>query len=183
MNFQLIGFAGLAGSGKSTAAKALVDQRGFVRVSFASPLRAMLGALGLTLEQMSTGKNDPIDWLDGKTPRQLLQTLGTEWGRTLVHRDIWIRAASRHVAQLRNAGASGVVFDDVRFDNEAEMIQRAGGLVIRIHRDGLTAMGHASEAGVSDKFYDAVIFNEYAEDVFSAIVVKMVERFVDLKVA
>ena len=183
MNFTIIGFTGLAGSGKSTAANALVAHLGFTRLSFASPLRAMLTGLGLTAEQMSTGKNEPIEWLDGRTPRQLLQTLGTEWGRTLVHRDIWIRAAAQQIKIRKEAGAKGIVFDDCRFDNEALMIQRAGGLVIEIEREGLVAMGHVSEAGVSEHILDATIGNEWPEDVFGRVVVNLVNHYTSKKAA
>lgn len=49
---KVIGIAGLARSGKSTAAAHLVKNHGFVRVRFADPLKAMARALGLNEEEV-----------------------------------------------------------------------------------------------------------------------------------
>ncbi len=145
----LIGFTGRAGSGKSTAASVLVEQYGFTRMSFAQPLRKMLREIGLTEEDLTSGKSEPVDWLDGKTPRQLMQTLGTEWGRGMIHTNVWVTIAERKIAQLRADGVPGIVIDDVRFDNDADMIRRLGGVVIGVLRETGPVMRHASESGVS----------------------------------
>ena len=56
-----------------------------------------------------------------------------------------------------------VVFDDVRFDNEAEAILARGGRVFRLIRPTLGAVGgaegHASERGVSDHLITNEIVN------------------------
>lgn len=165
----VIGFTGLATAGKTTAAGALTA-RGWVRMSFADPIRQMLLALGLSREEMAGGKNVPVPWLGGKTPRELMQTLGTEWGRQMVAPDIWTRASMVRIEQLlRSDSAPGVVFDDVRFDNEARLIQEHGGLVVRIERAGLAPMAHASEAGVSPELVDLTVTNDVATtDAFAA---------------
>lgn len=141
----LIAFTGLAGSGKSTAAEHLVKRRGFERLRFAGPLKAMLAALGLTPEQIDgADKEKPCDLLCGKTPRQAMQWLGTEWGRNLIGSDLWIRAWQ---AALNKAGPD-VVVDDCRFPNEAVAIAGAGGLIVRVVRPGAGAgaAGHVSES-------------------------------------
>jgi len=92
---RLIGLTGPAGSGKDTVARLLCEQHGFVQMAFADPLRAMLKAgLGLTDEELHRRdlKEAPLEWL-GKSPRQLLQTLGTEWGRQHVHPHLWLELA------------------------------------------------------------------------------------------
>jgi len=92
---RLIGLTGPAGSGKDTVARLLCEQHGFVQIAFADPLRAMLKAgLGLTDEHFNNreDKEAPLEWL-GKSPRQLLQTLGTEWGRRQVHPHLWLELA------------------------------------------------------------------------------------------
>lgn len=160
MNLPLIGFTGPAGAGKSTAAKALVEILGFKRISFADPLRAMLMGIGLTTEDTTIRKNEPIAWLDGKTARQLLQTLGTEWGRQIVHPEIWIRHAEQRIDYFKTTRVPGIVFDDVRFDNEAQMIRDAGGFVIRIRRNVGELMTHASEKGVNPTLVHASIGND-----------------------
>src|SRR4051794_965130 len=54
----IIAFTGLAGSGKSTAAHHLVNRRGFQRVRFAGPLKAMMASLGLTHEQIEGAEKE-----------------------------------------------------------------------------------------------------------------------------
>jgi hypothetical protein len=141
----IIAFTGLAGAGKSTAALHLVKNRNFQRVRFAGPLKAMLAALGCNpIEIDGSSKEMPCDLLCGKTPRQAMQWLGTEWGRDLIGPDLWIRAW-QHAVSLVPAGVP-VVVDDCRFPNEAAAVLSAGGVLVRIERPGAgTASIHSSE--------------------------------------
>ncbi len=158
---RLIGLAGLAGSGKSTAAKCLVEQYRFERYRMAGPLKAMARSFGLTAQQIDGDQKEvPIEWLDGVTPRHIMQTLGTEWGRNLIHRDLWTRIAERnikvHLEAPKSDGifpGSDVVIDDIRFENEVEMIHRLGGKVYRIvgrPPSLFTVAQHISEAQAFD---------------------------------
>ena len=115
----LIGIAGRARAGKSTVAELLLRLGvGKYPYSFADPLRAMLKAgFGIDLDNAywQLRKEDPMPEYAGHSPRSLLQLLGTEWGRHLVHRDVWLTLAGR---ALRQRGP-GMVVCDVRFENEA----------------------------------------------------------------
>lgn len=146
----VIGLTGLAGAGKSTAADHLVTAHGFVRVKFAGPLKAMLTALGLTQDEIEgSSKELPCDLLCGRTPRQAMQWLGTDFGRNTIGPDLWVRAWTKAARDALEAGAPGIVADDVRFPNEAEAIRALGGYVLRIERTGAgsaSGSGHASEA-------------------------------------
>jgi Deoxynucleotide monophosphate kinase len=152
----LIGLAGRAGSGKTTVANYLSGRHGFLAYAFASPIKQALSAMcRLTDEQLEgEAKEETIDWL-GRSPRFLMQTLGTEWGRALVHRDIWLLLAERHLAGARERWAGyrrgkpfSMVLSDVRFENEAAWIRERGGIVAHVVRDSGRRSGHASEAGV-----------------------------------
>jgi hypothetical protein len=157
---MLIGMCGAAGSGKDTIA----DILGFDRVAFADPLYEMVAIVtGLTPAEMRDRetKEREIDWL-GHSPRQLLQTLGTEWGRDTISQTIWIDTAMRRVRGLLEQGRS-VVVTDVRFANEAAAIKAAGGVIWQVVRGqgsikGLAAR-HASEAGVDALLIDRVLGN------------------------
>ena len=118
----------------------------------------MLMALGLTAEDLTVNKSVPHALLGGRTPREAMQSLGTDWGRQLIDPELWLRAA-RHRAVLALDAGERVAFDDVRFDNEAEMIRRLGGVVIHVERPGMPciAPAHASEAGISPALVDATI--------------------------
>lgn len=160
---KLVGLTGRARSGKDSLAHFLVEQHGFKRVAFADPIRhAVAEITGLSVDELMDGpaKETPLDWLDGVTPRRMMQTLGTEWGRDTIHRDLWLRVAQRKIDAALAAGAPGVVVSDVRFDNEAYFVADQDGLVVEVIREGIAKVeGHASEAGVDPELIDAWVPN------------------------
>ena len=177
--FPVIGLCGLAGAGKSTVARHLAEQHGYMLVPFAKPLKAMARAFGLTLREMAGDlKEAPCETLCGKTPRQFMQWLGTEFGRDMIGQEIWVNAWKRGieqanidaVADLCDADARAlIVSDDVRFANEAAAVRALGGVVLRIQRPGAgsaSGAGHASEgfAGMPD----AIIHNNADEHALRA---------------
>ncbi len=143
---QVIGLTGYAGSGKTTAAKHLVETHGFVTVKFAGPLKAMMRALGLGEREIEGDlKEVSHRLLAGRTPRHAMQTLGTEWGRQQFGDDFWVNLAREVALDVIDQGGH-VVIDDVRFPNEAAAVRQMGGRVIRIHRPGVGPInGHASD--------------------------------------
>lgn len=147
MKRPVIGLAGLAGCGKSTVADHLIEKHGFARVKFAGPLKDMLRALGLSERHLEGDlKEKPCDLLCGKTPRQAMIWLGTEYGREMIGQDLWIRAWK--AACDRFEPGRPVVADDCRFPNEAEAVRSISpfSLVIRIQRSGGTVeVNHVSE--------------------------------------
>jgi hypothetical protein len=157
---MLLGLAGPKRSGKSTVAAHLRERFGFVEDSFAAPLRQFVASiLGLTLTELEAAKEWPVPWLGDVTPRSMMQTVGTEWGRQMVHPDLWIRSAMRRAEGARGRGAP-LVFSDVRFENEALAIQQAGGRVIRMTGRGELGDGHASEIALAAQFVDFEIRND-----------------------
>lgn len=139
----LIGLIGKARSGKDTAADALQREFNLHRYAFADPIKDMLEVV--FGDKFRHGdREQPISWL-GKSPRQLMQTLGTEWGRDLVHQDLWqLLAHQRWLA--KRASGQGMVVSDVRFPNEVRWIQEQGGLLIEITRPDVEAVNqHVSE--------------------------------------
>jgi hypothetical protein len=168
---QIIGLAGKIGCGKSTAAACLVDEMGFLRLRFAGALKEMMRCLGLKEEDVDgSRKNTPSEILGGRTPREAMQSLGTEWGRDLVSPTLWLDVVKRQVA---DASDRSVVIDDVRFPNEAIAIREMGGVVVRIDRPELETIvprrsreDHVSEA-VSFQV-DHVILNDSTLEDFLA---------------
>lgn len=151
-NIILVGFAGQIGCGKSAAAAHLIGQ-GFTVHKMAGPLKNMLRAIGLDDDHIEGHlKQVPCGLLCGKTPREAMITLGTEWGRDMIGPDIWTRAWGATLPP------GNVVCDDVRFANEVDAIHRAGGTVIRIVRGDLAPASHVSEA--QDFEVDRTIYND-----------------------
>lgn len=161
-------FTGRAQSGKTTSANFLVE-KGFQRISFADPLKRMLQVLTLTTDKHAT---PPV--LCGKTVREALQTLGTEWGRKIIGEEIWVRSTVQQVQEaledFYNGTISGIVIDDCRFDNEAMAMRQLGATIIRIEREAAEVMLHESEKGVSEVFCDFTLWNNQDEEHLKATV-------------
>lgn len=147
---KILGIAGPAGSGKDTAADYLARVHGFEQYAFAEPLRAGLKAI-LSLSDYRfapENKEKPIAPF-GKSPRQLMQSLGTEWGRNLVHPDLWLLLAEQWLARKKHSHEYGVI-SDVRFENEAAWIRKHGGQILHLHRDQRGRVNpHISESGIT----------------------------------
>ena len=176
---RLIGlYSHAPGSGKSTVANMTWD---FKKISFASPMRefcanllSALGHDGVVLLRDRDRKEQKITEI-GVSPRQMMQTLGTEWGRSCIHPELWIMVAAGAVEQQQKLGRN-VVIDDVRFPNEAEMIRRLGGELWLVNRPGVAYEGdHASEGALTDVLPDAVINNSGSLEDLQAIVHGLLE--------
>jgi len=153
----LIGIAGRARSGKDTVANFIIAAIGGYRYSFADPIRAMLVPLGVDMNDpyWQARKEDVIPAL-GVSPRRMMQTLGTEWGRQLINPDLWIIMAHQRLLQ----NGPGMVIPDVRFENEAAWIRKHGGWIIHVIRPEAKAVeAHASEDGIEILDADAQLFN------------------------
>lgn len=158
MALKLIGLCGLAGSGKSTVARTLVKNHGFIRRPMAYPLKAMIGALGIGPELLDGDakvKEVPMEMFNGRTLREAMQTLGTEWGRAQFGDNFWVNM------WMRNRPPTDTVCDDVRFPNEADMIRSLGGKVVRVLRPGAGSSVNATHASerVDLLQHDTVILN------------------------
>ena len=160
---RLIGLTGRKRSGKSTAAECYVDDAHFAEVQIAGPIKNGLELMfGLSPRHFTDPvlKEQPMPGFD-VSPRVAAQTLGTEWGRELFGEDVWIKLAMIRASGLLRRHYNGVVFSDVRFDNEADMIRKAGGIIIEVLRPGLDDQdAHRSEAGLSPDRIDASIIND-----------------------
>lgn len=143
----VIALTGLAGSGKSTASKYLVENHGYQLVKFAGPLKDMLRSIGISEAQIEGElKETPCEWLQGKTPRHAMQTLGTQWGRDCIGPSFWIELWVRRVNLIIAAGGR-VVVDDCRFPNEAAKVHELGGAILELLGRGGIAGSHVSEDG------------------------------------
>jgi hypothetical protein len=116
------------------------------------------------------------------TPRLLMQLLGTEAGREIIHPNIWVNALFADYkpvgdnlleGEVRKVRKEDLIYPswiitDVRFPNEAKAIKDRGGILIRVERDYALRGGpedpktqHYSETAL-DKYkeWDYVIVND-----------------------
>ena len=145
----VIGLTGLMRAGKDSVADILVRDHGFVKMSFAAPLKRMVKNLNpiVGVEFADCGDPDcfvicgndygPVylqdlydrGWTDedikaskyGDEARRMWQRFGTDVMRA-EQDDYWIQAARRDLGKM--TVDARVVFTDCRFPNEAEMIFR-----------------------------------------------------------
>lgn len=150
-----IGIAGGKRAGKDTLANGLASALALPCDSFAAPLRQFVASiLGISLRELDSRKEDAIDWLADLTPRHMMQSAGTEWGRDRVHPELWVRSLFSRLPE-------GGLVPDVRFANEAHAIRRRGGVVIRIVRPGQHSGDlHASEQPLPDELIDIEVCND-----------------------
>lgn len=187
---QVVAFCGKARAGKDTAAILMRDwiqkrndmvpheQNYVIGVeSFAAPIKTMAAVLldyfgmgsimdNSTLVPFIEGdrREEVIEGI-GVSTRQILQTLGTEWGRDTVNPDLWLNCMEtriRNYEMAKDHGYKGAIvfITDLRFDNEAQLVRRLGGRTIKIIRDDLPAVApHVSEAGIAFNLIDEVVSN------------------------
>ena len=180
---KIIGLTGPAGCGKSTVADILTmdDGFGFIEESFARPLREFVASVCCwPFADVERTKEEPTPRMCGRSPREVMQLMGTEFGRNMIGPDIWIRALESRIQRIRNfvdtydprvvpvaewwsgklaSGHLQLVISDVRFANEAAWIREHGELW-HLSRPGKGLTGHASESGVTITDRDQVLDND-----------------------
>jgi rhodanese-related sulfurtransferase len=140
---MIIGTIGFIGCGKGTVADILVEKHGFVKLSFADAVKDATAAIFGWQRSLLEGDTEESrifreksdDWWATKfgfqhfSPRLALQLMGTEAGRDVFHKDVWVYALERKMEMYQN-----VVIADVRFPNEIEWMRSKGGFAVRVTR-------------------------------------------------
>ena len=154
-DIRLVGLAGAAGAGKDTLATLMVTDN-WEHVAFADPLKDIcIRHLGLSRDDVYTqdGKMRRNKFW-GMTNREILQKVGTEAMRNGFDKDVWVKILELKLTGILMRGGK-VIVTDCRFDNEAELIWRLGGVMANVVRgkgagSPLTASesSHPSESGI-----------------------------------
>ena len=171
---MIVGFVGLIGSGKDTAADLLVDNFGFKRDSFAYTLQDAVADIfhwdrdmlqGQTAESRAW-REEVDDWwaerlgIPHLTPRWVLQFFGTDVCRDNFSNDIWVASLERKLMQTKD----NIVISDVRFPNEIWAIKEAGGSIIRLQRGSLPSWWDTArtDALKMDRLWPEIHASEWA---------------------
>ena len=173
--FRVIGLSGQAGVGKDFVARWMQQKLpNAMIVGFADQLKLnTMMSHSLSFDSVFGNKTREI--------RQLLQQTGTEQGRDVHGKDIWIRYL-RGWMQLHHtrSGIENFIVTDCRFPNEVEFIKSyPNHLVIRIIAPirnierleqegsaGTTNILHSSEAELSYTLFDHCIYNDPQDDLY-----------------
>jgi hypothetical protein len=142
----LIGLVGLKGSGKDTMADIFVQNHGFVKRSYADPLKEACKALFTLDDAQLWGELKEVKderW-DGCTPRQILQFVGSDLLRDQLHEIMPTIGKTIHVHNMKLwldenlPKHQRVIIPDCRFKNEIDLIKSMGGTIIKINREVIT---------------------------------------------
>jgi hypothetical protein len=121
-------------------------------------------------------KNSTKWYIIKLTPRLLLQLMGTECGRQILHPNIWVNALFADYIQYKytknfinvtpkDENYPNWIITDVRFPNEKKVIEDKGGITIRVYRDlhngnaHIAPIPHESEIALDNAEFDYVIDN------------------------
>lgn len=161
---MIIGICGHARHGKDSIADILVREYLFTKRSLAEPMKEACKIIfGWTNDHVYGELKDIVDPAWGISPRQALQTLGTEWGQLTLQqfpefkektgRGLWVKS-------LLNKATGDTVIADVRFPHEVEAIKGKGGIIVMVRRPGQSVdLTHESESAMETIRADFVIRN------------------------
>ena len=172
-----IGISGKLGSGKDTVAQYLIEHlEKATRIALADLLKEEV-AWALTgyydtyrfseLPEKLQGElrshygtelpehikpSDLIRWMNDRATkeyfRKILQWWGTEFRREQFGKNYWIDRLEKRV--LSNPSITTVIIPDIRFPDEAVMVKRNNGYLIRVVRGEINTGDHPSETALDD---------------------------------
>ena len=138
---MIVGLLGFIGSGKGTAGE-ILSELGFETLSFAGGVKDVTSEMfGWPRDLLEGNTDESRIWREqpdkfwskrfGRdfTPREALQKMGTEVGRSIFHENFWV---DRLEGQIKDG--KKYVITDCRFFNEIKFIHRMNGTTIEIKR-------------------------------------------------
>lgn len=139
MKQKRVGIVGTMMSGKTTLADTVVAIKNYRRLALADPVKE-LGVKCVKMMLIELGYPERAEAFtradlekNKHIFRPLLQWIGTEFGRQYVGPDtIWIDKLLERAAYYN---PDPIVCDDIRFENEADLLRKEGFVVFRITRD------------------------------------------------
>lgn len=168
--FNFIAFGGKARAGKSTLAQMIREIVPSQPMSFADPIRGALKAMfnfqfDANFEpDATTEQKNELLLPFATTARELMQTLGTEWGRNMVDKHIWIRVFNEDWQRWGGSTRLTVV-PDLRFKEELDYIKPKKSLCIYVVKTDFDNIGpqepkHASENSLAYSDFPHIIIND-----------------------
>lgn len=195
---MLIAVLGRKSSGKDTFANYIINKYGFIKYSFADPLKkGVQNFFNLTDQQLLDEKlKETIDPRWGISPRKLFQIIGTDIFQNVLKeyipelsingRNHWVILFNQWFTSQKSD--TNVIIADGRFLHEIEEVKKLGGKVIKIIRPDKNNNNinkndiHLSELEIDmipDELIDYIIINDTNNlDIFH----QKIDQLFDLKI-
>ena len=179
---MIIGISGYQGTGKDTAGQVLIDKFGFTKESFAAPIKDIVSKqfnidreMLEGLDSFSRKCREDINYgAYGFTPRQLLQKVGSFYTDN-ISKTFWSDIVEK---KYLSTFGMDIVITDVRFPCEIEMIERNGGKVLRITREGFNGSEHSSERALEGYPFNTVQLNHGTIEEFKSNIEKLMKVWI-----
>jgi len=126
---KIILISGAQGSGKTTLAAALRLRTNAPILKFADPIYEMHNAVWAIMRDVLDVDKSMIDG-------QLLQYLGTDWGRSRFGEDVWVWSLAKRMLESKS---DVFIVDDLRFRSEADHLEGCLPLGVEIYKIRLNA--------------------------------------------
>lgn len=136
------------------------------KIALAEPLKKMADALYAMSRNKTEGvvpseykrNNAPLEEFGGHSYREILRTLGTDWGRETFGDSFWTDILIHRVRSMKMTQDSVMIVDDLRFKSEIKsLMSEFRVLVLYVDRTTATSKGPKEDVERSDA--DVVIDN------------------------
>ncbi len=173
---MIIGISGKIGSGKDTVAgiiQELTNDRWEAK-KYADKLKQVCHIVcgGDIRDQFSReGKAIYISSF-GMTIGEIQQLVGTNAMRDNFDENVWVKALMNDYVPSKGGNVPNWIITDVRFPNEAAVIRKNGGYLLRLEGDPVDVrknsdrdLSHPSETSLDDyRYWDGIIYNTGSMD-------------------
>ena len=170
-----VGLLGNKGCGKDTLADYLVEEKQFIKYSFANPVKEIAKIMfNLNEEQLNGNLKEVIDERWGISPRVMFQRIGTEFGQYKIYelfpelknkipsRKLWLVLFEKFLEDNKD---KNIVIADVRFNHEVEYLKRLKFNIIKINKNNNKNDSHISETEINlIKDIDYIINNNHSKE-------------------
>lgn len=166
---RIIAICGKKRSGKDTIAKYIEEKYKYKNVKFSQYLKSMCSDLfGFSYDQIENDSKDVLVDEYNKTPREIMQFIGTELMQLelqkfvpSVGRSIWAKTLLNKHTEER------IVISDLRFLHEFNEIKKhdCNAVIIKVTNDMINSTdNHISEKEIDDICYDFEVKNNSTID-------------------
>lgn len=192
---RLIAITGKKFNGKTSVANILNKTYNYNIVSFAEPLKnACKEIFQFSEDQVNGNLKESIDTHWKKTPREILQFIGTELFRDRLYyclpwikQDIWIEVLNKKLMSAwENDKNAKFVITDLRFINEELFVRNHNAIIVKVHRNKPISSiykNHNSEIEMNYINADIDIYNNFETlDELEVHIYNLVESKLKIKI-